>query len=363
MKRKIVIIGGGFGGLNVAKSIHADDVEITLIDKTNHHLFQPLLYQVATTALSPGDIAVPLRSILKNYRNVRVVMGEVDHIDKDAQTVRTVAGQVFDYDSLVIATGAKHAYFGHDEWATFAPGLKTLDDALSIREKILMAFERAEILGESEFALPYLTFVIVGGGPTGVEMAGAIAEIAHHTLRKDFRSIDPTKARVILVEGSSRILSNYPEFLSNKARESLASLGVELIQGRVVTQISEVGVQIGNELIAAKTVIWAAGNRAPAFLETLDVPIEKSGQVQVGGDLTIPGYPNVFVIGDSARVLDINNLPLPGIAPVATQQGKYVGKILSKKDWKRGRPIFRYFDKGIMATIGRASAVAYIFSF
>lgn len=361
-RRKIVIIGGGFGGLNVAKGLKGLDADITLLDKSNHHLFQPLLYQVATTQLSPGDIAVPLRSILKKNRNVRVVMAEVQSVNKTESYVQTVAGEKYFFDELVIAVGSKHSYFGRDEWESYATGLKTLSDALRIREKILYAFERAEIISDESLRRRYLTFVVVGGGPTGVEMAGAIAEISKQTLKNDFRRIDPSQARIVIVEGSPRVLNRYPDELCQKAKESLEDLGVEIMVNSVVSDISAKGVLVGECWIESETVVWAAGNTAPAFLQTLDVPLDKTGQVIVNGDLTIPGFSNIFVIGDASKSVDRNNNPLPGIAPVAIQEGKYVSKILRKKEWKRGRPVFVYFDKGTLATIGRASAVATIFS-
>jgi NADH dehydrogenase len=361
-KRQIVIIGGGFGGLNVAKGLKGVDADITLIDKSNHHLFQPLLYQVATASLSPGDIAVPIRSVVSKNKSVRCIMGEVVSIDKEQKLVSLKSGVVYPYDQLVIATGSRHSYFGNDQWEKYAPGLKTLHDALKIREKILLAFEKAEVTDDEAVKKACLTFVIVGGGPTGVEMAGAIAEISLQTLKDDYRKIDPQEAKIIIVEGSPRVLNKYPEELCQEAKRSLESLGVEIRLNSVVTDIQEGKVKVGDEWIDAFTIIWAAGNTAPAFLKTLEVPLEKTGQIAVNGDLSIPDFPDIFVIGDSAKVMDKHNNPLPGIAPVAMQQGKFLAKILRRPVWKHGRPTFHYFDKGTMATIGRASAVANIFS-
>ncbi len=361
-KRKIVIIGGGFGGMNIAKGLKGVDADITLIDKSNHHLFQPLLYQVATASLSPADIAVPIRSVVSKNKSIRSVMSEVVSIDKDQKTVTTKSGLVFEFDQLVIAAGSRHSYFGNDHWEAYAPGLKTIQDALRLREKILLAFEKAEIETDPELQKKYLTFVIVGGGPTGVEMAGAIAEISLQTLKEDYRQIDSKKAKIIIIEGSPRVLNRYPDELCAEAKRSLETLGVEIRTNTVVSDVQEDRVLVGDEWINAFTLIWAAGNTAPPFLKTLDIPLEKTGQVAVNGDLSIPGYPDIFVIGDAAKVMDKHNNPLPAIAPVAMQQGKYLAKILRKNNWKHERPTFHYFDKGTMATIGKASAVANIFS-
>ncbi|MBI2810454.1 MAG: NAD(P)/FAD-dependent oxidoreductase [Candidatus Melainabacteria bacterium] len=360
---KVIIIGGGFGGLTVAKSLKKANLDLLLIDKTNHHLFQPLLYEVATAALSPGDIATPLREILRNQDNTSVIMGEVVAIDKQKKEITIANGDVYSYDYLVIAIGARHSYFGHNEWETFAPGLKTINDALSIREEILISFEKAERLANMEEAAKYLNFVIIGGGPTGVEMAGAIAEIAYKTMFKNFRRIRPEKANIYLIEALPHILPMYPEKLSQRATHDLEKMGVQVLTGKKVTAIHDGGVQTEEMFIESMNVIWAAGNQVSTLLKALDVPLDRAGRAMVGADLTLPGHPEIFVIGDAAHSLTKDGKPLPGVAPVAVQQGNYVAKILKKEIPKDKRAAFAYFDKGSMATIGKAKAIAMVGKF
>lgn len=357
-RKKLVIVGGGFGGLTLAKSLRTSAIDITIIDKQNHHLFQPLLYQVATAALSPADIAMPLREIFKNDENITVLMGEVTAIDKEKKEI--VLGNLdrITFDDLVIATGAKHSYFGKPEWEEFAPGLKTIKDALKIRENILISFEKAERLGSFAEAEKYLNFVVIGGGPTGVEMAGAIAEIANETLFKNFRNIQPEKSQIYLIEGLPRILPVYSENLSRKAKKYLEKMGVKVINDKMVTSITKDGVQVQDLFIPSTNVVWAAGNQASVLLKTLDSPLDKQGRALVDPDLSIPNYPHIFVIGDAACALGKDGKPLPGIAPVAMQQARYLAKIIKKNLSKEKRTPFSYLDKGTMATIGKAKAVA-----
>ena len=355
---KVVIIGGGFGGLNAAKALKKAQMEVILIEKTNHHLFQPLLYQVATAALSPGEIATPLREILRFQENASVLMGDVISIDKKNQSVHLANGDVISYDYLIIAPGARHSYFGNDTWETFAPGLKTVQDALKIRENVLISFEIAERLDRIAEAEKFLNFVVIGGGPTGVEMAGAIAEVSQHTLFKNFRRIKPERAKIYLVEALPHILPSYPESLALKAEKDLGKMGVRVITGKKVTNITHEGVQIEDEFIPSRNVIWAAGNQAPPFLKSLDVPLDRAGRVIVEPDMSIPGFPEVFVIGDAAHAKDKDGKLLPGTAPTAIQQAAYVAKIIRKQITKENRVPFKYFDKGSMATIGRSKAVA-----
>lgn len=358
MKKKVVIIGGGFGGLTAAKTLKNADVDITLIDKTNHHLFQPLLYQVATAALSPGDIAAPIRGVLHKQKNVTVIMGEVAKIDVEAQKVCLNDDQ-FEYDYLIVAVGSRHSYFGKNEWETFAPGLKTLNDAITVRDKILLSFEKAEICRDENEIKKYTTFVIVGGGPTGVEIAGAIAEISKRTLRKEFRHIDPAKTKIILVEAQDRILSIYDPGLSEKAKLSLEKLGVEVRLNTKVENINETGVKLNSGFIETPNIIWAAGNEIPQLIKSLNTVLDRAGRVIVEKDCSIKKHPEVFVIGDAALMLHYNK-PLPGVAPVAIQQGKYLAKIISRNIPQSERKPFKYFDKGNLATIGRAKAVMQI---
>ena len=356
--RRVIIIGGGFGGLEAAKALRNASVRITLLDRQNHHLFQPLLYQVATAALSPADIAEPLRHILRKQENVEVILSEVKSIDAANKLVITTDGPM-EYDYLIVAAGARHSYFGHDEWEKAAPGLKSLDDALEIRRRMLMAFEIAEKTHDDAEREAAMTFVIVGGGPTGVEMAGAIAEIARVTLIKDFRHIDSSQARVFLIEGGPEILAAFSGRLPESARKQLGNLGVEVRLGTKVEQISEAGVELkGGEKIAARTIIWAAGNAASSLGASLGVPLDSQGRVIVKEDCSIPGHGEVFVIGDQAHFVTGEGRSLPGLSPVAMQQGRHVAKNI--KSLLRGQPTerFQYFDKGSMATIGRNAAVA-----
>jgi len=354
---KVLILGGGFAGLNAAKALGNTKFDVWLIDKTNHHLFQPLLYQVASAALSPGDIAVPIREILSAYENVTVLMGQVERIEKEKREVVLQNGDRVGYEYLIVALGARHSYFGNDAWEEFAPGLKTLPDALRIRERILLSFEKAERCDSISEAKKYLNFVIIGGGPTGVEMAGAIAEIAYETMLKNFRRIDVTKTKIYLVEGSSHILPVYPEKLSEKAQKYLEHFGVHVITGKRVTNVTKEGVTVENLFIPCENILWAAGNQASPILKTLDVPLDKQGRVVVDPDLSVPGFPEIFVLGDAAYALDRKGKPLPALAPVAVQQGRYVAYLLRKRLPKSERPAFDYFDKGTMATIGKTKAI------
>lgn len=361
-KEKIVIIGGGFGGLNAAKSLKKNGAEITLIDKTNHHLFQPLLYQVAAAALSPGDIATPIRGVLRKRKNIKVIMEKVISIDRKNKKVILKDDEI-EFDYLIVAVGSRHSYFGNDQWENFAPGLKTISDALKIREKMLYAFEKAEVAKTDAEIDKYLTFVIVGGGPTGVELAGAIAEISKKTMRKDFRRIDPSKTKIILVEGENRILTTYDNSLSKAAEESLKQMGVNVLLNRKVTEINSEGVQIGDEFINATNVFWAAGNQASPLLKSLNTEQDRAGRIIVDNDCSIKDDANIFIIGDAANFKNGGGKTLPGIAPVAIQQGKYVADIINKNINKEERKPFKYFDKGTMATIGRAKAVLQIGKF
>ncbi len=354
---KVVILGGGFAGLNAAKSFGNTKFDVWLIDKTNHHLFQPLLYQVATAALSPGDIAVPIREILSPYENITVLMGEVTAIDKERHHVIFRNGDCVGFEYLIVALGARHSYFGNDAWEQFAPGLKTLNDALKIRERILISFEKAERCDSISEAKKYLNFVIIGGGPTGVEMAGAIAEIAYETMLQNFRRIDTTKTKIFLIEGSSHILPAYPEKLSEKAKQYLENFGVVVMLGKRVTGVSKDGVMIENSFIPVENILWAAGNQASPILKTLNVPLDRQERVLVDTDLSIPEHPEIFVIGDSACALDKNGTPLPALAPVAVQEGRYVAQIIRRGLPKSRRTPFSYLDKGTMATIGKTKAI------
>ena len=350
-----MVIGGGFAGLWAVRALRRAPVEILLIDRHNHHTFQPLLYQVATAGLAAPSIAAPLRHILRDQRNVTVQLGSVERIDVAARQV--FADQhVIDYDFLLLATGVSHAYFGHDDWAVHAPGLKTLDDALKIRARILTAFEHAESCTDALQAQQYLTFVIVGGGPTGVELAGTLAEIARHTLQREFRRIDPTTARVILVEAGPRVLPAFPQELSESARQQLERLGVIVRTGTPITHVDEGGVKVGEETIAARTVLWAAGVTASPLARTLGVALERSGRVPVQADLSIAGHPEVFVAGDLAAC-NSSHGPVPGIAPAAKQMGAHVARTIKAHLAGRIGAPFRYRHYGLLATIGRMAAV------
>ena len=356
-KQHVIIVGAGFGGLEAAKKLIDEPVRMTVIDRTNHHLFQPLLYQIATAALSPADIAAPIRGILGRCRNTEVVLAEVKSVNVETRTVKT-GEREFAYDYLILATGARHSYFGHDEWEKFAPGLKSLEDAIEIRRRLLLAFEYAEKITDEAAKKAAMTFVIIGGGPTGVEMAGAIAEIARYTLAKDFRHIDPSSARVVLVEGDQRVISAFPEDLSEKALEQLKELGVEVHTGTHATNLTEAGVQVGDEFIPCRVKIWAAGNAASFVGKTTGAPVDRAGRVIVNNDLTIPGHREVQVIGDLANFSHDGGKPLPGVSPVAMQQGRHAARnILAMMDGREPER-FRYWDKGSMATIGRNRAVA-----
>jgi NADH:quinone reductase (non-electrogenic) len=353
----VIVVGGGFGGLWAAQALKRAPVEVTLIDRTNHHVFQPLLYQVATATLSPADIAAPIRWIVSRQRNARVLMADVTAVDLHQSSVDTSIGRL-PFDFLVLAPGAGHAYFGHDEWARAAPGLKTLEDALEIRRRVLLAFEDAEAESDPAAQRRLLTFVIVGGGPTGVELAGALAEIARHTLPRDFRTIHTETSRVILVEGGPSILATFPESLRASARRSLQKLGVEVRESTVVTGITPGVVRLGNETVEAGTVLWAAGVRASPLLQTLGVPLDRAGRVSVERDCSLPGHPNVFVIGDASSFVHDGQRPLPGVAPVAMQQGAFVASAIRRTLSGRPRDPFRYRDYGSLATIGRGYAIA-----
>src|SRR5215212_450580 len=353
----VVIIGAGFGGLEAAKKLACEEVQVTVIDRTNYHLFQPLLYQVATAALSPADIAAPVRAIVSRCRNMNVILAEVVSIDANARKVITVDTQL-DYDYLILATGARHSYFGHPEWERLAPGLKSLEDAVEIRRRIFMAFEFAERTDDEAARKAAMTFVVVGGGPTGVEMAGAIAEIARYTLARDFRRIDPSQARVILIEGSPCVLASFPEDLQKSAAKQLRDLGVEVRTGVHATNLSEAGLQLGEEFIPCRVKIWAAGNTASSVGASLGAPIDKVGRVIVNEDLSVPGHPEVQVIGDLANFSHQTGQPLPGVSPVSMQQWRHAAaNILAMIDGRKPQR-FWYWDKGSMATIGKNKAVA-----
>src|SRR5438270_10510174 len=357
-KPRIIIVGAGFGGLEAAKKLACEDVRVTVIDRANYHLFQPLLYQVATAALSPADIAAPIRAILSTCENMEVILAEVQSVDVDAKKVKTADGIELTYDFLVLATGARHSYFGHDEWERLAPGLKSLEDAIEVRRRLLLAFEYAEKIPDEATRKAAMTFVVIGGGPTGVEMAGAIAEIARYTLAKDFRHIDPSQARVILVESESRLLAAFPEDLSASALKQLVDLGVEVRTGIHATNLTESGLQVGDEFIPCRVKIWAAGNNASFVGHSLGAPVDRVGRVIVNKDLTIPDHPEVQVIGDLANFSHQTGQPLPGVSPVAMQQGRHAAhNILAMIDGRKPQR-FWYFDKGSMATIGRNKAVA-----
>jgi NADH dehydrogenase len=364
---RVVVIGAGFGGLSAVKALRKAPVRITLIDRRNHHLFQPLLYQVATAGLTPSHIASPIRRIFRRQRNVDVVMGEVVGVDLDRKKL-SIQGtpedpilREVDYDVLIVAAGARNWYFGHDEWEAHAPGLKSLEDALTIRRKVLLAFERAECELDPEHRKALMTFVVVGGGPTGVELAGAIAELARHALARDFRSIDPTQARIILLEGVDRILTTFAPELSNKAKAQLEELGAEVRLGAMVESIGEDGIRLRDgDWIATETVVWGAGVAASPLGRELTSDVDRAGRVRVQPDLSLPGHPEVFAIGDLVALVRKNGQPVPGVAPAAIQQGEHAAKNVQRL--LQGQPPlpFDYWDKGTLATIGRSRAVGQV---
>jgi NADH dehydrogenase len=354
---RIVIIGGGFGGLKAAEALAGLPVQITLADRRNHHTFQPLLYQVATAGLSPADIAAPIREILARHENVEVLLGEVLSFDLERRIVM-LHGFELGYDYLVVAAGASHAYFGHDEWEPLAPGLKTVEDALEIRCRVLLAFELAERHAAITGQHPPLSFVVVGGGPTGVELAGTLAEIARKSLAEDFRHIDPQKTRVVLLEAGPALLSAYPEDLRQSAKRQLERLGVEVRLNSAVTDVRSAEIHVGNEVLHAGVVLWAAGVAASPLGRALGGPVDRAGRVLVEADLSLPGHPEVFVIGDLASLKQADGTQLPGVAPVAMQQGRWVAREIAADLAGNARTPFHYVDKGSLATIGRAAAVA-----
>lgn len=358
---EIVIVGGGFGGLAAAKALKRTPARVTLVDRSNHHLFQPLLYQVATSVLAPGQIATPIRGILRNQQNVTVIMGEVTGVDKDRSCIFVNSADrervPLAYDYLILATGVRHSYFGHNEFEKFAPGLKSVADAVAIRNKILAAFEQAEAEQDPSLHRDILTFVLVGAGPTGVEMASAIAILVHNTLKSEFRRIDPTAARIVLVDMAPRVLGTFSEKLSEAVKARLEDLGVEIRLGHGADQIDESGVIVAGERIASRTVIWTAGVAPSPAGKWLGVKTDRAGRVRIEEDLTVPGHPEIFVVGDTAS-LDQNGKPLPGVAQVAMQQGRYAGKLIhARLTHSQTPPPFRYFDKGNMAVVGKGFAV------
>ena len=355
--QRVVIVGGGFGGLYAARALRDVPVQVTLLDRRNHHLFQPLLYQVATAALSPGDIASPIRWILRRQKNVEVLLADVMRVDAARRVLRLADGEI-SYDYLILATGATHAYFGHDEWRGVAPGLKTLEDALEIRRRVLLAYERAEREADPRSRVAMLTFVVIGGGPTGVELAGALAEISRQSLARDFRHFNPGSARIILVEGGPSLLAAFPESLRRSAQRDLERLGVEVRTGTLVTGVRDGCVEMGQDAIQAATILWAAGVAASPIGATIGVPTDRAGRVMVQPDLTVPGHPEIFVIGDLASLKGPDGKPLPGVAQVAIQMGRHAARNIARAmEHQPFRP-FVYKDLGNMATIGRASAIA-----
>lgn len=358
MEPRVVIVGGGFGGLYAAKALARAPVRVTLVDKRNHHLFQPLLYQVAAAALNPSDIAVPLRAVLRRQKNLTVILAEATGVDLAGRRLLLADGAL-PYDFLILATGATHSYFGNDGWARHAPGLKTIEDALEIRRRVLLAYEAAEREEDPERRREWLTFAIVGAGPTGVELAGSLAEIARKTLARDFRRIDPRQARVLLLEGAPRVLPPFPSELSERARRQLEGLGVEVRTGAMVTGIDERGVTLGAERLPARTVLWAAGVAASALGRSLGVPLDRAGRVRVTPELTVPGRTDVFVIGDLAAVEE-DGKTVPGVAPAAIQMGRHAALQIRRALRGEAHRPFRYADRGMLATIGRAAAVAVV---
>jgi len=355
----VVIIGGGFGGLYAARALKGALVDVTVVDRTNHHVFQPLLYQVATATLTPSDIAAPIRWLLRRQKNTEVILSEVTSIDPNARVVSGHDGLELHYDFLIVAAGARHSYFGHDEWEARAPGLKSIEDAIELRRRWLMAFERAERATDPAEREENMTFVIIGGGPTGVELAGMLPTIARHALPTDFRHIDTRKAKILLIEGGPRILPTYPEDLSERARNDLSDLGVEVRTNTLVTNVGEDFVEIGSERIEARTIFWAAGNAASSLGASLGAPLDRVGRVRVRDDLSLAQHPEVFVIGDMA-VLTTDDKPVPAVAPAAMQSGRTAAKNIVHSVNGEGRQRFRYFNKGDLATIGRFKAVGVI---
>jgi len=369
---RVIVLGGGFGGLSAVQRLKRTPVEVILIDRRNFHLFQPLMYQIATGSLSPGEIAAPLRGVLSRQKNTQVLLGEVSDIDPAAKKIQLLDGATFDYDSLIVATGSQTSYYGNDSWREWAPSLKSVEEATAIRHKILYAFERAERSASHEESRAWLTFVIVGAGATGLELAGALAEIANETLKNDFRHIKPQEARILLVEGGSRVLPSFPEDLSAKAENLVSKLGVEVMKGVMVTSIDADGVTFRRgdktERLAAHTVLWAGGVETTTFGRKLaqrtHAETDKSGRIKVNPDLTIPNYPDIFIVGDLAHATEKNGKPMPGVAQVAIQGGGFAAKTIKARiEDKKAEAAFHYFNKGDMAVIGRAAAVANIFGF
>ena len=369
---RVIVLGGGFGGLSAVQRLKRAPVEVILIDRRNFHLFQPLMYQIATGSLSPGEIAAPLRGVLSRQKNTQVLLGEVSDIDPAAKKIQLLDGATFDYDSLIVATGSQTSYYGNNSWREWAPSLKSVEEATAIRHKILYAFERAERATNHEESRAWLTFVIVGAGATGLELAGALAEIANETLKNDFRHINPQEARILLVEGGPRVLPSFPEDLSAKAEKLVSKLGVEVMKGVMVTSINADGVTFRRgdktESLAARTVLWAGGVETTTFGKKLaqrtHAETDKSGRIKVNSDLTIPNYPDIFIVGDLAHATEKDGKPMPGVAQVAIQGGAFAAKIIKARiENKKPEAAFHYFNKGDMAVIGRAAAVADIFGF
>jgi len=361
LRRHVVVVGGGFGGLGAARALSRAPVRVTLLDRQNHHLFQPLLYQVAMAGLAPGEVAVPIRGVLRLQQNVRVLLSDVTHIDLEQRLVESREAPPLEYDYLVLAPGAENSYFGHDDWQLAAPGLKDIDDALEIRRRVLLAFEAAERETDPVVQRRHLTFVVIGGGPTGVELAGAIAELATFVLARDFRAIHSDATRVILIEGGPRVLGAFPPELSESAQKNLAQMGVEVRTGLRVTHIDAAGVSCGDERIEASTVLWAAGVQASRLCQRVGIPTDRQGRAQVGTDCSVPGHPEVFVIGDAAVfVPEGARDALPQVSPVAMQQARFVARQIERSLEGLGRERFQYVDKGSMATIGRSRAVAMV---
>jgi NADH dehydrogenase len=355
---RVVIVGGGFGGLHAARALRGADAEVVVVDRTNHHLFQPLLYQVATAVLPPTDVTSPIRFLLRRQTNTTVYLDRIDRVDTERRVIMGESGRELVYDYLVVATGARHSYFGHDDWEALAPGLKTIEDAREIRRRFLLAFEAAERCDDPAARQAWMAFVVVGGGPTGVELAGIIPDVTRHAMRGEFRRIDPSQARIILVEGGPRVLGSFPEALSVRARRDLEGLGVEVRTGAPVTRITPEAVYVGEERIDTRTVFWAAGNEASPLGRSLGVPLDRAGRVIVHPDLTVPGHPEVFVIGDLAALRQADGTLVPGVAPAAMQAGRAAARNIQRA--MRGQPSepFRYVNKGNLATIGRHRAVA-----